>query len=157
MGKNGFSLVELLIAVGIIAILAAASTASYRNLRMQASERGAAVHGGTVAQAVAGYLALYLGEDAPSLHNRLGLPSGSWQGIPSAGSRLQSSISNPKDCTQPFTLPDPTGNPTRFSWSRAPRNTGCVVGLQTAGNTTRITVVTWVQGGRRVYVDGQEY
>lgn len=156
MRKRGFSLVELLVAVSIIAILIVASLNGYKGLRTQAAERQAATHGGAVAQALAGYLAVYLLENTADLHNRLALPSGSWQDLPSAGSSLQSSLADPKDCTQDFTLPDTGGNPTRFSWPRAPRNIGCVVGLQTAGSATRLAVVTWAQGGRKVYVDGQE-
>lgn len=155
MGRRGFSLVELLVAIGIIAILIAASLASYRGLRIQATERQAAAHGGAVAQAIAGYLALYLGETAASLHSRLALPPASWQGFPGQGSPIQGLLADPKACTSSFVLPDASGSPTRFSWPRAPRNTGCVVGLQSAGGVTRLTVVTWAQGGRRVYVDGQ--
>lgn len=148
-------MVEMLVAVGIIALLAAVFVLNAQGARSRAWEALAANHGGTMAQAIQSYLGVYVTETPSSLMARLSsrLPAADWTGAPAAA--RVGSQGGDRSCTGSYSLPDPSGATTRFSWPAAPSNVGCVLGLRTQGGLSRLQVITWVRGSSRWYVDGQ--
>lgn len=149
MRPKGFTLNELLVVAGIIAILAAASVANYAKIRRQGLEPAAQAHGGAVIQALQGYLALYLSETPSGLlgGQLASLPSADYTGAPGGMPRPTGA----KGCTAPYTLRSPSGTPTPYAWPQARRGVGCVLGLGPAG---QFLVLSWVQGGGGYYANG---
>lgn len=149
MNRQGFSLTELLVAIGIVGVLVAASIASYSRVRLQGLDAAAQAHGSTVIQALQGYLALYLSvspQDLMSGQLRT-LPDADYTGAPGG----MPGLVNGKNCTVSFTLRDPIANqPTPYSWPAAKRGVGCALGLQ--GNS--FVVYTWAQRSNKFYVNG---
>jgi len=146
-------MVEMLVAVGIIALLAAVFVLNAQGARSRAWEALAANHGGAVAQAIQSYLGVYVTETPSFLMERLSsqLPAADWTGAPAAAR----GEGGDRSCTGSYSLPDPSGATTRFSWPAAPSNVGCVLGLRTQGGLIRLQAITWVRGSSRWYVDGQ--
>lgn len=155
MRREGFSLVELLVVVGILALLASLLVFNASGLRARAREEAARAHGGTVAQAVRAYLAVWITDTPAGLMARLGgrLPPADWTGAP-AGARAGSDPTD-RSCGGAFALVDPSGNPTPHSWPAAPSGVGCVLGLRNEGGVSRLRAITWARGSSRYYVDGQ--
>ena len=152
---KGFTLIEMLVVLAILSVLAAAFFVNGTTLRARGREALAMSHGGVVAQAVQGYFALWITDTPSAFMARLAgqLAGADWTGVPS-GARSGSSASD-RSCATAFTIPDPTGAATSFSWPGAPQGVGCVLGLRTVGGVDRIRVVTWVRGSNRYYFDGQ--
>ena len=154
MGCKGFSLVELLVTVSILVLLASAFLLNASRIRAQAKETLAMQHGGNVAQALRGYLSIWITETPATLLTRIAgqLPAPDWTGAP-AGARADASPLD-RSCTGGFTLIAPNGTPSLYSWPPAPRGAGCVLGLRSNGGITRLRAITWVRGSARFYVDG---
>ncbi len=152
--RGGFSVVELLVVVGLLGLLASVFIINGNSARMRAREALAAQHGGTVAQAIRGYLTVWITDTPSDLFGRISgrLPPADWTGAP-AGARTDSTSSD-RSCVPAFTLTDPSGAPTSYSWPSAPRGVGCVLGLRTQGGVTRLRAITWSNGSGRYYVDG---
>jgi type II secretory pathway pseudopilin PulG len=152
--RGGFSVVELLVVVGLLVLLASVFIINGNSARMRARETLAAQHGGTVAQAVRGYLTVWITDTPSDLFNRISgrLPPADWTGAP-PGARTDSASSD-RSCVPAFTLTDPSGTPTSYSWPPAPRGVGCVLGLRTQGGVTRLRAITWSNGSTKYYVDG---
>jgi prepilin-type N-terminal cleavage/methylation domain len=152
--SRGFSLVELLVVVGILALLASALVLNANRARTQAREVVAAQHGGSVAQAIRGYFSVWITDTPALLLARIGgrLPSADWTGAP-AGANAGASASD-RSCVATFALIDPNGATTSYSWPAAPTGVGCVLGLRTDGGVTRLRAITWSRGSGRFYVDG---
>ncbi len=152
--RSGFSVVELLVVVGLLVLLASIFVTNGNSARMRAREALAAQHGGTVAQAVRGYLTVWITDTPSDLFGRISgqLPPADWTGAP-AGARTDSTSSD-RSCVPAFTLTDPSGTPTSYSWPSAPRGVGCVLGLRTQGGVTRLRAITWSNGSGKYYVDG---
>ncbi len=152
--RGGFSVVELLVVVGFLVLLASLFIANGNSARMRAKEALAAQHGGTVAQAIRGYLTVWIADTPSDLFGRIsrGLPPADWTGAP-PGARTGSASSD-RSCVPAFTLTDPSGTPTSYSWPSAPRGVGCVLGLRTEGGVTRLRAITWSNGSGKYYVDG---
>ncbi len=154
MRRKGFGLVELLVTVSILVLLASALLLNATGIQTQAKETLAMQHGGNVAQAVRGYLGIWITDTPAELLARIAgqLPNPDWTGAP-AGARARSAASD-RSCTESFALIAPDGTPTLYSWPPAPRGVGCVLGLRGDGGITRLRAITWVRGSGRFYVDG---
>jgi len=154
VGCKGFSLVEVLVTVGVLVLLASALLFNTSGIQAQAKETLAMQHGGNVAQAVRGYLSVWITDTPAALFDRIDdqLPAPDWTGAPAGASG--SATPSDRSCTGGFTLIAPNGTPTPHSWPPAPRGVGCVLGLRSDGGVTRIRAITWVRGSGRFYVDG---
>lgn len=154
MRGRGFSLVELLVVVGILALLASALVLNANKARAQAREVLAAQHGGNVAQAIRGYFSVWITDTPTALLARIAgqLAGPDWTGAP-AGASAGASPSD-RTCLAAFTLIDPNGATTSYSWPAAPPGVGCVLGLRTDGGVTRLRAITWSRGSGKFYVDG---
>jgi prepilin-type N-terminal cleavage/methylation domain-containing protein len=152
--SRGFSLVELLVVVGILALLASVLVLNANRARVQAREVAAAQHGGTVAQAIRGYFSVWITDTPVALLTRISwrLSLANWTGAP-AGARAGASLSD-RSCVASFALIDPNGATTSYSWPAAPTGVGCVLGLRTDGGVARLRVITWLRGSGKFYVDG---
>jgi len=152
--RSGFSMVELLVVVGLLVLLASIFVTNGNSARMRARETLAAQHGGTVAQAVRGYLTVWITDTPSDLFNRISgrLPQADWTGAPP--SARTGSTAADLSCVPAFTLTDPSGAPTSYSWPSASRGIGCVLGLRTEGGVTRLRAITWSNGSGKYYVDG---
>jgi type II secretory pathway pseudopilin PulG len=152
--RAGFSVVELLVVVGLLVLLASILVINGNSARMRARETLAAQHGGAVAQAIRGYLTVWITDTPSGLFNRISgqLPPADWTGAP-PGARTGSATTD-RSCVPAFTLTDPNGAPTSHSWAPAPRGVGCVLGLRTEGGVTRLRAITWSNGSQKYYVDG---
>jgi prepilin-type N-terminal cleavage/methylation domain-containing protein len=152
--RKGFSLVELLVVVGILALLASALVLNANKARAQAREVVAAQHGGTVAQAIRGYFSVWITDTPTALFARIAgrLPPADWTEAP-PGASAGTSASD-RSCVGAFTLIDPSGATTAYSWPAAPPGVGCVLGLRTDGGVTRLRAITWSRGSGKFYVDG---
>lgn len=154
MRREGFSLVELLVVVGILAFLATVFLFNASGIQARGREALAAGHGGTVAQAVRSYLAVWITDTPAELLARIAgrLPSADWTGAPAGAS----AGADPTDrsCAVAFALIDPTGATTPYAWPAAPTGIGCVLGLRTEGGVARLRAITWSRGSGRFYVDG---
>jgi prepilin-type N-terminal cleavage/methylation domain-containing protein len=152
--REGFSLVELLVVVGILALLASALVLNANKARTQAREVVAAQHGGSVAQAIRGYFSVWITDTPTALLARIAgqLAGPDWTGAP-AGASAGASASD-RSCVGAFALIDPIGATTPYSWPAAPPGVGCVLGLRTDGGVTRLRVITWSRGSEKFYVDG---
>jgi prepilin-type N-terminal cleavage/methylation domain-containing protein len=152
--RRGFSLVELLVTLGILVLLASALLFNASRIRAQAKETLAMQHGGNVAQAVQGYFSIWITETPATLLTRIAgqLPAPDWTGAP-AGARVDATPSD-RSCTGNFALMAPNGTSSLYSWPSAPREVGCVLGLRSEGGITRLRAITWVRGSGRFYVDG---
>jgi prepilin-type N-terminal cleavage/methylation domain-containing protein len=151
---KGFGLVELLVTVGILVLLASAFLFNASGARARAREALAMEHGGSVAQAVRGYLGIWITDTPAELFTRIAgqLPAPDWTGAP-AGANAGAAASD-RSCTESLTLTAPDGTPTLYSWPSAPRGVGCVLGLRSDGGIIRLRTITWVRGSGRFYVDG---
>jgi len=151
---SGFSVVELLVVVGLLVLLASIFITNGNSARMRAREALAAQHGGTVAQAIRGYLTVWITDTPSDLFGRISgqLPPADWTGAPPDA--RTGSVAADRSCVPAFTLTDPSGTPTSYSWLSAPRGVGCVLGLRTQGGVTRLRAITWSHGSGRYYVDG---
>jgi prepilin-type N-terminal cleavage/methylation domain-containing protein len=152
--REGFSLVELLVVVGILALLTSAVVLNASKARAQAREVVAAQHGGSVAQAIRGYFSIWITDTPTALLARIAgqLDRPDWTGAPpgaSDGARLTD-----RSCSAAFALIDPNGATTPYSWPAAPPGVGCVLGLRTDGGVTRLRAITWSRGSEKFYVDG---
>jgi type II secretory pathway pseudopilin PulG len=147
-------MVELLVVVGLLVLLASIFIVNANSARMRAREALAANHGGTVAQAIRSYLTVWITDTPSDLFTRISkqLPLADWTGAP-ADAKTGSTGSD-LSCVSAFTLPDPTGAPTTYSWPSAPQGVGCVLGLRTEGSITRLRAITWSNGSGKYYVDG---
>lgn len=154
MRSRGFSLVELLVVVGILALLTSALVLNANKARAQAREVLAAQHGGNVAQAIRGYFSVWITDTPTALLARIAgqLAGPDWTGAP-AGANAGASASD-RTCLAAFTLIDPNGATTSYSWPAAPPGVGCVLGLRTDGGVTRLRAITWSRGSGKFYVDG---
>ncbi|MCS6869513.1 type II secretion system protein [Thermus sp.] len=161
--RKGFSLTELLVAVGILLLLTAMGVRWVGSARDAAREREAQGFGREMTQALQGALTeVSLSGLATNPHGWL------WSQFPTGsttnrtGGTLTAS-GNIRLCENPPTL---TGLTTRFP--RPPSYVGCALHLITVqGSLTapaqgtrvvgqRLEVHTWVKGrGRKVYVAGQ--
>jgi type II secretory pathway pseudopilin PulG len=152
--RSGFSVVELLVVVSLLVLLASIFVTNGNSARMRARETLAAQHGGTVAQAVRGYLTVWITDTPSDLFNRISgrLPPADWTGAPP--SAQTGSTSSDRSCVPAFALTDPSGTPTSYSWPSAPRGVGCILGLRTEGGVTRLRAITWSNGSGKHYVDG---
>ncbi len=152
--RVGFSLVELLVVVGLLTLLASIFVINANSTRMRAREVLAAQHGGAVAQAIRGYLIVWITDTPSALFNRISgqLPPADWTGAP-ASAKMGSDTSD-RSCASAFTLTDPNGASTSYSWPSAPKGVGCVLGLRIQGSVTRLRAITWSNGSGKYYVDG---
>jgi prepilin-type N-terminal cleavage/methylation domain-containing protein len=152
--RKGFSLVELLVTAGILVLLASILLFNASGIRARARETLAMQHGGNVAQAVRGYLSVWITDTPAALLARIAgqLPAPDWTGAP-AGARTGAASSD-RSCTGSFALIAPNETPTLYSWPSASREVGCVLGLRSDGNIARLRAITWVRGSGRFYVDG---
>jgi type II secretory pathway pseudopilin PulG len=146
--------VELLVTVSILVLLASALLFNASGIRVQARETLAMQHGGNVAQAVRGYLSIWITDTPAALLARVAgqLPAPDWTGAPT-GARVGAAPSD-RSCTGGFALTAPNGTPSFYSWPPAPREVGCVLGLRSDGGIARLRAITWVRGSGRFYVDG---
>jgi prepilin-type N-terminal cleavage/methylation domain-containing protein len=151
---KGFGLVELLVTLGILVLLASAFLFNASGVQARARETLAMQHGGNVAQAVRGYLSVWITDTPTALLTRIAgqLPAPDWTGAPAAA-RAGAAPSD-RSCAGSFTLIAPDGARTLHSWPSAPRGVGCVLGLRSDGGITRLRAITWVSGSGRFYVDG---
>lgn len=150
MGRKGFSLVELLVVIGIASVLIAVSVANYSGLRAKAREQEAKAHGGAVAQTIANYLStnITLTADAfMALPEVSRLPRADWSGAAGAvGSPREAAD---RSCRGSGSLPG------GYVWGDAPRGVGCAFGVRTVGSLRRVLVFTWVEGSGAYYVNGE--
>jgi type II secretory pathway pseudopilin PulG len=147
-------MVELLVVVGFLVLLTSIFIINANSTRMRARETLAANHGGNVAQAIRSYLTVWITDTPSELFMRISgqLLVADWTGAPT-GARTGSTASD-RSCVPAFTLIDPNGAPTSYSWPSAPREVGCVLGLRTEGGVTRLRAITWSNGSQKYYVDG---
>jgi len=152
--RKGFGLVELLVAVSILVLLASVFLFNARGIHARARETLAIQHGGNVAQAVRGYLSVWITDTPAALLARVAgqLPAPDWTGAPPEA-RIGATPSD-RSCTERFTLIAPNETPTLHSWPSSPRGVGCVLGLRSDGGITRLRAITWVRGSDKFYVDG---
>jgi len=154
MRSKGFSLVELLLTVVILAILASVFFFNANGARVRAKEALAMQHGGNVSQAVRGYLSVWITDKPAALLSRIAgqLSPPDWTGAPAGA--MTGATGSDLSCTRSLTLIAPDGSQTLYSWPSAPEGVGCVLGLRSDGGITRLRTITWVRGSGRFYVDG---
>jgi len=152
--SRGFSLVELLVTVSILALLASALVLNANKAKAQAREVAAAQHGGTVAQAIRGYFSVWIADTPTALLARIAgqLAGPDWTGAP-PGATADARVTD-RTCLPAFALIDPDGARTPYSWPAAPPGVGCVLGLRDDGGVTHLRAITWSRGSRKFYVDG---
>lgn len=156
MDRRGVSLVELLVAIAIGLLLVSATLFGTRGVRNRANDAQASAHGGMVAQAVQGYFAIHITDTPSNLMGRLQatLPAADWNGAPAAAQA--GSLTTDRACNSAFTLPDPSNNPTRFSWPGSDTRSRCVLALRTSGGVSQVLVISWAPGSTRWYINGQQ-
>jgi len=154
--RRGVSLVEILMAISIGLLLVSAALFGVRGVRNRDKEVQASAHGGMVAQAMQGYFAIYITDTPSNLMGRLQtrLPAADWSGAPAAAQA--GSLATDRACNAAFTLPDPSNNPTRFSWPSSDTRSRCVLALRTGGGISQILVISWAPGSTRWYINGQQ-
>jgi prepilin-type N-terminal cleavage/methylation domain-containing protein len=152
--RGGFTMVELLVVVGLLVLLASVFIINANSARMRAREALAANHGGAVAQAIRSYLTVWITDTPRALFVRIAsqLPRADWTGAPPGAMVGESPLD--RSCTGAFALIDPNGNTTSYSWPSAPREVGCVLGLRIQGGVERLRAITWSNGSQKYYVDG---
>ena len=156
MDRRGVSLIELLMAIAIGLLLVSATLFGTRGVRNRANDAQASAHGGMVAQAVQGYFSIYITDTPSNLMGRLQtrLPAADWNGAPAAAQA--GSLITDRACNSAFTLPDPSNNPTRFSWPGSDTRSRCVLALRTSGGISQVLVISWAPGSTRWYINGQQ-
>jgi prepilin-type N-terminal cleavage/methylation domain-containing protein len=152
--RGGFTMVELLVVVGLLVLLASIFVINANSARMRAREALASSHGGAVAQTIRSYLTVWITDSPTALLARIAdlLPRADWTGAPPEVRDDARPLD--RSCTNAFTLIDPNGVATSYSWPSAPRGVGCVLGLRTQGGIVRLRAITWSNGSRKYYVDG---
>lgn len=151
--RRGFSLPELLVVVGIIAILATAALWNARGIRQRARLVQASSHGATVAQTLARYFTTYITVTPPDL---MQMPDVQNLPAPPTAPAGAPALTAARSCAGTVTLPDPSGNPSPYSWPAAPNGVACSFGYLTTGGVSRIAVITWAEGLATYYVDGRK-
>lgn len=143
---QGFTLIELVITLAIVAILMAALSFSGLRVRTVAFEGAAQTHGVAVAQAFSSFFirnpdlapatvfGSYTANTAP------GKPSG----VPATAF----------DCTAGATLSRSSITAGSGSWNNAPSRVNCEFTTTTTDGTVRPVTYTWVTGSSRYYVNG---
>jgi len=164
MGRKGFSLVELLVALAVASVLVSVAVVNYSRLRGQNLDTVAAAFGSQVSQALAAYLGVYIHVSGLSLLDHIArnnlLPAGSWSGFPGPIPPLTLA----RSCAASFTLPLPadppstgfTASPSRFGWGNPPSGrVRCVLGHNPS--TSRLEVYTWRDGAPsgKYFINGQ--
>lgn len=143
MAKQGFSLVELLTVIVIIAVLAVALVfPGVQSVRLRGYETSARSFGGLVYQNLNAYLTAQVVQTPGQILN----------GWPAAGALPAGVPAGAKDCN----TPRPPLSGTLYAWSPAPSGVACAVTTTTAAGSEVFVVYTWVPGGRgSLYVAGQ--
>lgn len=131
MRTRGFSLVELMVALVIIAILASVLIPNLSGARRRAAEAAARAYAMEVYGSLTAYLAEHI-EASPS-----GV-IGSW---PSAPNRPSGVPSDAKDCTRAY--PPIAGTP--YEWRPAPEEIGCGLVVRTRAESEYFQIYTWTE------------
>lgn len=142
--RRGFTLVEMLVVLAILAVLAAALSFGFSSARRQALLTQAAAHGGEVSMALNAFLIRNIDLDLDTW--TASLPAGSLAGAPPALAGLSGF-----DCKGAATLTPSGMIPGEQSWAAAPDAVGCLV--ERVGN--RFLVHTWVRGLPNHFVNGR--
>jgi len=157
---RGFSLVELLVVLGIAFVLIVYSLVNYNGLRGRQLDSVAQNFGGQVAQSLAAYLSIYLHVSPTDLMSSAlsSLPAADWSGFPGQAP----ASGDTRGCNAAFVLPkasDPpdvnfNGGPSDFRWGNPIGGIRCVIIVNAAG---RFEVYTWRNGAPagKYFINGQ--
>ncbi|ADR37810.1 hypothetical protein Ocepr_2362 (plasmid) [Oceanithermus profundus DSM 14977] len=142
MKRSGFTLIEIVIVLAIIAVLIVFLAPRGQRAQSQQDELMAQSHGGIVYQAVQNYLLQKVNKTVNDFVTVAGLASASSTppGYTPAGDLY--------DCTAGVNVN------TAVRWPQAPPSVRCVLDVSAAGE--RFAVVTWVDGHiKTYYVNGR--
>lgn len=143
MKKQGFTFIEIVIVMGVIAILGALAWPNFMAARERGKDDAARAFGGEVALAVATFQSRQV-RSVSAVQTAL-TPLGSSSGSAPNGT----SLSGGYDCAKAFSL----GN--RLAWPSPPNYIRCSVLPPSGELETTFRVLSWADGRTTVYLNGR--